>query len=101
MGIVQLYEKELQQALLCLDPIDVCHLLYSKRCISSDVLDEIETLETTVEHRRTELEKIILPQANSMDQAAKYKSLVTVLAKFEETKHLALKILSKCSNKYE
>ena len=88
--ILQHYYSALSQSLIY--PIDVSQLLYSKRCISERTLDEIETLESSADIKKTTLLTAI-HTAVALDHL-KLKAFATVLSKFEEMRSLGSKILS-------
>ena len=76
----------LRQALI--NPVKVSQLLYSERCIDEAALDKAEALEGSLCDKRT-----LVLEAVSADHK-KFKVLLTVLSKFDETRGLAESILS-------
>ena len=70
------------------NPVKVSQLLYSERCIDKTILDKAEALEGSLYDKRT-----LVLEAVSEDHK-KFKVLVTVLSKFDETRGLAESILS-------
>ena len=87
--ILQHYYTALSQSLIY--PVDVSQLLYSEKCISERTLDEIETLESSADNKKTILLTAI-HTAISLDLKA-LKTFATVLSKYEETKALANKLI--------
>ena len=87
--ILQHYHTALSQSLIY--PVDVSQLLYSEKCISERTLDEIETLESSADNKKTILLTAI-HIAVSLDHI-KLKIFATVLSKFEEMRFLGSKIL--------
>ena len=78
---------------LCLiNPVRVAQVLYSERCINEETLDKMETLEDTLDEKKTIL-LIALHTAISSDHK-KLKALATVLSQFEEAKRLSERIIS-------
>ena len=96
-SILQHYYTALSQALI--NPVQVSQLLYSERCISETTLDEIETLESSLDDKKTTLLTAISTAVSSDHK--KLKVLGTVLSKFEETRSLANEILSTYGKSYE
>ena len=88
--ILQHYYTALTQSLIY--PVKVSQLLYSERCISEITLDEVETLENSVDIKKTTLLTAI-HTAVSLDHL-KLKVFATVLSKFEEMRSLGSKLLS-------
>ena len=73
-----------------INPVKMSQLLFSERCISEATLDEVETLEGTLDAKKTFLLSAIHKAVSS--EHKKLKLLATVLSKFDESKHLADKI---------
>ena len=73
-----------------INPVKMSQLLFSKRCINEVTLDKIETLEGTLNEKKTFLLSAMHKELSS--EHKKLKLLATVLSKFEETRHLADKI---------
>ena len=94
--ILQHYYTALSQSLIY--PVDVSQLLYSERCISERTLDEIETLESSPDNRKTILLTAVRA-AVSLDHVM-LKVFATVLSKFDETRVLANKLFSEYSEYY-
>ena len=91
-GILQHYYTGLSQALIY--PVQVSQLLYSERCISETTLDEVETLESSLNDKKIALLTAISTAVSSDHR--KLKMLATTLNKFEEMRSIAHAILSKC-----
>ena len=70
-------------------------LLYSKRCISEMVLDDVETLDDLVDNKRITLLSAIHTAVSSDHKYIKV--LAEVLSEFEETKQIADKLLNEYS----
>ena len=83
------YVDALSQCLI--NPVNVSQLLYSERCISEAILDEMETLGDSYDKKTTLLSAI---QTGVSSDHKKLKALATVLSKFEETKLLSETISS-------
>ena len=66
-------------------------LLYSEWCISERTLDEVETLESTLDNKKTTLLTAVCIAVSSDHR--KLKVLATVLSKFEEMRLIGSKIL--------
>ena len=79
-------------------PVQMSQLLYSERCISEAILDEMETLEVSVDNKRTTLLSAIRTAVSSDHK--NIKVLAKVLSKFEDTKELADKLLNQYSKYY-
>ena len=88
--ILQCYSDMLSKSLIY--PVELSQILFSERCISEATLDEIETLESSLDKKKTTLLSAI--QAAISSDHKKLKLLATGLSKFEETKFLSDKILS-------
>lgn len=88
--ILQRHYVSLSQALLY--PVDITQLLYNVKCISEKTLDEVETLETPTEDKKSILLKS-LRIAVTFDYK-KLKLLSYVLIKFEETKCIAERLIA-------
>ena len=91
-GILQHYYTALSQALIY--PVQVSQLLYSERCISETTLDEVETLENSLNDKKIALLTAISTTVSSDHR--KLKMLATTLNKFEEMRSIAHGILSEC-----
>ena len=65
--------------------------LYSERCISEVILDEMENLDDPIDNKRTILLSTICTAVSSDDK--NIKILAKVLSEFEETRELANKLL--------
>ena len=91
-GILQHYYTELSQALIY--PVQVSQLLYSERCISEITLDEVETLESSMNDKKTTLLRAISTAVSSDHR--KLNILATTLSKFEEMSSIAHKLLNEC-----
>ena len=89
---LQIFIREMSQSLI--DPVNVSQLLFSERCISEETLDKMESLQRSVDEKKRTLLSAIHTAISS-----DYKKLIvlaTVLSKFEETKMLSERIISKC-----
>ena len=75
-----------------IDPVKVSQFLYSERCVSEVMLDEIETLKGTLDEKKTTLLSAIQTSVSS-------DALARVLSKFEETKFLSDQIISEYGEK--
>ena len=73
-------------------PVKVAQLLYSEICINETVLDEIETLESPLDEKKTSLLTAIQTAVSS--DYKKVKIVAVVLSKFEKTKHLSDRIIN-------
>ena len=89
-GILQHYYIALSQALIY--PVQVSQLLYSERCISETTLDEVETLESSLNDKKTTLLTAISTTVSSDHR--KLNVLATTLSKFEEMRLLGNNIHS-------
>ena len=67
-------------------------LLYSERCISEVILDEMENLDDPIDSKRTTLLSTICTAVSSDDK--NIKILAKVLSEFEKTRELANKLLN-------
>ena len=88
--MIQTYIDELSKCTI--NPVKMSQLLFSKRCINETTLNKTETLEDTLDKKKTILLSAI-QTAISSDQKKVY-ALATVLSKFEETKLLSERIIS-------
>ena len=86
---LQRYLNALSQAPF--SPIEVSQLLYSENCINERVLDEMETLEVSIENKKTTLLNTIGTLV-SLDHK-KLRTIASVLSKIEETKTVTDTIL--------
>ena len=80
-------------------PVQMSQLLYSEKCISEVILDEVETLEVSIDNKRTALLSAIGTAVSS--DYKNIKVIAKMLSKFEETREVADKLLneySKCYN---
>ena len=93
--VIQAYINELSKCPI--NPIKVSQLLFSDRCINETTFDKIETLEDTLDEKKTTLLSTI-QTAISSDHRKIY-ALTTVLSKFEETKHLSERLNSEYGKK--
>ena len=89
-SILQTSIDTLSQCLI--NPVKVSQLLFSKRCISEETLDEMETLEKSLDEKKTTLLSAIHTAISSDHK--KLIVLARVLSKFEETKILSESIIS-------
>ena len=87
---LQSFIEEISQCLI--NPVKVSQLLFSERCINEETLDKMESLEGSIDEKKTTLLSAI-HTATSLDHK-KLKVLATVLSKFEETKMLSERIIS-------
>ena len=87
---LQSFISEISQSQI--NPVKVCQLLFSERCISEETLDKIETLKGTLDEKKTILLSAIHAAVSSDHE--KLKMLATVLSKLEETKWLSERIIS-------
>ena len=88
--MIRTYIDELSKCPI--NPVKVSQLLFSERCINETILDKIETLEDTLDEKKTTLLSAIQTAISSNHR--KIYPLATVLSKFEETKHLSERIKS-------
>ena len=88
--VLQSYLMELSQCLI--NPVKVSQLLYSERCINEETLDTMETLEVSLDEKKTTLLSAI--HTVIFSDHKKLKVLATVLSKFEETQGLSERIIS-------
>ena len=70
-----------------INPVKICQLLFSEKCICETTLDDMETLEISLDEKKTALLSAIHTAVSSNHKV--FKVLATVLSKFEETKHLS------------
>lgn len=89
------YLTELSQYLSC--PVKVAQLLFSERCISEATLDKIETLEDSLDGKKTTLLSAIQTSVSSNHKML--KTLACSLSKFKDTKLLSEKITSEYGEK--
>lgn len=73
-------------------PVKVAQLLYSEICINETVLDELETLESPLDEKKTSLLTALCTEVSS--DYKKFKIVAAVLSKFEKTKHLSDRIIN-------
>ena len=92
---LQIYIDELSKCHI--DPVKMSQLLYSERCVSEVTLDEIETLNSTLDDKKTTLLSAI--QTSVSSDHKKVNALATVLSKFKETKFLSDQIISEYGEK--
>ena len=67
-------------------------MLYSKRCVDESVLDEVESVDTSLEDKKRAV-MVAIEKAVS-DDYRKLHELATVLDQFKETKSVANSIIS-------
>ena len=79
------------QALIC--PVEMSQLLYSEGCITEMALNKIESLEASLQDKKTNLMTAI--HEGILLDHKKLKVLSTVLSKFEETRLIGQDLLSK------
>ena len=79
-------------------PVQMSQMLYSERCISEVILDEVETPEVSVDNKRTTLLSAVRTAVSSDHK--NMKVLAKVLSKFEETRELADKLLNQYCKYY-
>ena len=89
-SILQTSIDTLSQCLI--NPVKVSQFLFSEKYISEETLDEMETLEGSLDEKKTTLLFAIYTAISSDHK--KLKVLATVLSKFEETKMLSERIIS-------
>ena len=89
-AILQRHIDTLSQSLI--NPVKVSQFLFSKRCISEETLDEMETSEESLDYKKTTLLSAIHTAVSSDHK--KLKVLATVLSKFEETQGLSERIIN-------
>ena len=87
--ILQRHTDTLSQCLI--NPVRLAQFLFSKRCISEETLDKMETLEDVLDEKKTTLLSAIHTAVSSDHK--KLKVLATVLSTFEETKVLSERII--------
>ena len=75
----------------------VSQVLFSERCINEPTLDEMETLETSLEEKKMILLSAIRTEISSNHK--KFNVLATALSKNEETKYLSERIISEFGKK--
>ena len=90
--ILQHYYTTLSQALIY--PVQISQLLYSERYISEITLDEVETLKSSLNDKKTTLLTAISTAVSSDHR--KLKVLAITLSKFEEMSSIAHQLLSEC-----
>ena len=78
------------------DPVKVSQHLYSEKCICEATLDKMESLKGAIDEKTTLLSSILTAMSSDYK---KLKVLATVLSKFEETKTLSERIISKYGKK--
>ena len=93
--ILRHHNDTLSQSMI--NPVEVSQLLFSKRFISEETLDKMETIEGILDEKKTTLLSSIYIAVSSDHK--KLKVLATVLSKFEETKVLSERIISEYSEK--
>ena len=89
-SVLQTSIDTLSQSLI--NPVKVSQLLFSERCISEETLHKMETLEGSLDEKKTTLLSAIHTAISSDHK--KLKVLATVLSKFEETQGLSERIIS-------
>ena len=89
-GILQCHTGTLSWSLI--NPVKVSQFLFSERCINEETIDKMETLEGSLDEKKTTLLSAIHTAVSSDHK--KLKVLATVLSKFEETKILSERIIS-------
>ena len=94
---LQNYVTEMSQCLI--NPVIVSQFLFSEGCISEITLDKMETLEATLDEKKTTLLSDINTAISSSDHK-NLKALATVLSKLEKTKHLPERVISKIVTHY-
>ena len=87
---LQSFITEMSQCLI--NPVKVSQLLFSERCINEATLDKMESLEGTMDEKKTILLSAIHTTISS-DQS-KLKALATILCKFDKTKLLSERIIN-------
>ena len=90
---LQSFIEEISQCLI--NPVKVSQLLFSDRCINEDTLDKMETMEGTLDEKKTTLLSAIYTAISS-----DCKKLATVLFKFEEARLLSEKFISEYSKNF-
>ena len=91
---LQSFIGEISQSLI--NPVKVSQLLFSEKCINEEILDKMESLQSSADEKKTTLLSAI-HTAISTD-CKKLKVLATVLSKFEETILLSETIISEYGN---
>ena len=89
-GILQCHTGTLSRSLI--NPVKVSQFLFSERCINEEIIDKMETLEGSLDEKKTTLLSAIHTAVSSDHK--NLKVLATVLSKFEETKILSERIIS-------
>ena len=70
-----------------INPVKISQLLFSEKCICETTLDDMETLDISLDEKKTTLMSAIQTAVSSNHKM--FKVLATTLSKFEETKHLS------------
>ena len=89
---LQKYVTEMLQCLI--NPVKVSQLLFSKGYISEITLDEMETLEGTLDEKKTTLLSDINTTISSSDHE-NLKELATLLSMWDKTNDLPERVISK------
>ena len=79
-----------------INPVKISQLLFSENCISETTLDDMETLEISLDEKKIALLSAIHTAISSDHKMLKV--LATVLSKFEETKHLSDNLIREYGN---
>ena len=93
---LQSFIGEMSQCLI--NPVKVSQLLFSERCICEETLDEMESLQSSPDEKKTTILSAIHTTISS--DCKKLKVLATVLSKFEETRLLSEKFISEYSKNF-
>ena len=80
------------------NPVKVSQVLYNERCISEEILDEMEEFQGTLEEKKKTLLSAIHTAVFSNHR--KLKEVANGLSKFPETHLLSENIMSKYSKKF-
>ena len=73
-------------------PMKVAHFLYSEICISKRALDEMVTLQSPLDEKKTSLLTSLCTKISS--DFKKFKKVAAVLSKFKKTKDLSEKMIN-------
>ena len=81
-----------------INPVKVSQVLYSERCISEEILDEMEDFQGTLDEKKTTLLSVIHTAVCSDHH--KLKKVAKGLSKFKETHLLSKNIMSEYGMKF-
>ena len=89
-SILQSHCQSLNQVLL--SPVQLSQQLYSKRCISEATLDVMETVDGSLDDKKTTL--LTALQETVSSDYRKLKDIATVLSNDEQTRDIANQLIS-------